>query len=75
MKRCPKPPVSASDAHKAINAIGSRVTGEPSLVWGWSKATNSPYNPVWSVPTTEGTRFITSTGEVLEDLGLEAAAR
>ena len=53
-------------------AAGLVVAGEPTLVWGWSAETNSPYYPMWRTVTTSGVRYVTSTGSVLEDPEFQA---
>ena len=66
------PLVSASDARRLLRTSGVVASGEPTLVWGWSAETNSPYYPMWQVNTKSGTRFITSTGNVIADPEFQA---
>jgi len=70
------PLVSVADARKAVTGQGLTLAGEPELVWGWSTTTNSPYYPLWKVSTTDGkSRYVTSMGQVIEDLDLQATPR
>lgn len=70
------PLVNVAEAKKVIEGQGFRPAGEPELVWGWSEATNSPYYPIWKVPTIAGvTRYVTSMGQVIDDAELQATAR
>ena len=69
------PLVGAADARKLVANKRLKTAGRPELVWGWSAETNSPYYPMWKVPTTNGIRYVSSTGDVVADPGLQAPAR
>ena len=69
------PLVSAADSKKLLAEKGVKATGDPQLVWGWSSSTNSPYYPMWKVATMAGSRYVTSTGQVIVNPDLQAPAR
>lgn len=69
------PALDRNDAVRAVKAAGHKVHGSPELVWGWSAESSSPYYPMWQVTTDSGPMFVSPSGAVLSDPGLQAPAR
>jgi len=60
------PSVSPTEAARLVSATGVTPLSSPELVWTWSQESGSPFMPFYRVQTSEGTRFVTFGGEVIE---------